>query len=120
ILFIDDLVNAFQLAEQHAAPLAGRAFNIGGGPANTISLLDLLDRIEALHGERPETEFEDWRTGDQRYYVSDVSRFAAATGWSPRVNARQGVSNLYNWLLDFRGLAETSAGVPVMVEAHAS
>ncbi len=92
---------------------------MGGGTGNTISLLELVDMIGALHGRRPDVFYEDWRTGDQRYYVSDVSRFAAATGWSPRVNARQGVGKLYNWLLDFRGLAEPSVAAPVMVEAHA-
>ncbi|PYQ64038.1 MAG: hypothetical protein DMF53_08595, partial [Acidobacteria bacterium] len=71
-------------------------------------------------GRRPEVFYEDWRTGDQRYYVSDFSKFAAAVGWTPRVNVKQGVSNLYNWLLEFRGLAEGSLEAPVMVEAHAS
>jgi CDP-paratose 2-epimerase len=120
ILYVEDLVDAFLLAEKNVGTLAGQAFNMGGGPANTISLLELVDLIGALHGRRPEVFFEDWRTGDQRYYVSDVSKFAAATGWSPRVNARQGVRNLYNWLLEFRGLAEVPAGASAMVGAQAS
>jgi CDP-paratose 2-epimerase len=93
---------------------------MGGGPGNTVSLLELVDLIGSLHGRRPEVFFEDWRTGDQRYYVSDFSRFAAATGWSPRVNAKQGVSKLYNWLLDFRGLATAPVTAPAMAEAHVS
>jgi CDP-paratose 2-epimerase len=100
ILFIDDLVDAFLLAEQHGARLSGRAFNMGGGPANAISLLDLLDRIEALHGDRPETEFEDWRTGDQRYYVSDTRAFEQATGWQRHVGADEGIAKLYRWLAE--------------------
>jgi CDP-paratose 2-epimerase len=98
ILFVDDLVDAFLAAERHAARLAGRAFNIGGGPANAISLLDLLDRIEALHGDRPELEFDEWRTGDQRYYVSDTRAFEKATGWRRRVTAAEGIARLYGWL----------------------
>ncbi len=98
VLFVDDLVDAFLLAEQHGARLAGRAFNIGGGPANAISLLDLLDRIGSLHGERPELEFDEWRTGDQRYYVSDTHAFEQATGWQRRVTAHDGIARLYNWL----------------------
>ena len=46
--------------------VGGRAFNIGGGPANTISLLELLDRIASLTGARPETRFGAWRAGDAR------------------------------------------------------
>jgi CDP-paratose 2-epimerase len=105
ILFVDDLVNAFLLAEQHGARLAGRAFNIGGGPGNAISLLDLLDRIEALHGERCEIEFDEWRTGDQRYYVSDTRAFEKATGWKRRVDSEEGIARLYSWLAGRRHAA---------------
>jgi CDP-paratose 2-epimerase len=120
VLYVEDLVEAFLLAEKNIGSLAGQAFNMGGGPSNTISLLELVDLIGSLHGRRPAVSFEDWRTGDQRYYVSDVSKFAAATGWSPRVNARQGVGKLYNWLLEFRGLAEAPSEASVMVGAQAS
>jgi CDP-paratose 2-epimerase len=98
ILFVDDLVDAFVLAQQHGARLSGRVFNMGGGPGNAISLLDLLDRIEALHGRRPQLAFERWRTGDQRYYVSDTRAFQHETGWRARVSARDGMERLYRWL----------------------
>jgi CDP-paratose 2-epimerase len=71
---------------------------MGGGPANAISLLDLLDHIEALHGRRPEVEFGKWRTGDQRYYVSDTRAFENATGWRQRIGAEEGIARLYGWL----------------------
>lgn len=102
ILYIDDLVDAFLLADQHIDRLSGQVFNIGGGPANVISLLDLLARIESLDGMRPERQHEGWRTGDQRYYVSDTRRFQAATGWRPQVDAAQGVASLYRWLREMR------------------
>ena len=98
ILFVDDLVDALLLAQRHGARLSGRAFNMGGGPANAISLLDLLDRIEELHGARPRTTLDDWRTGDQRYYVSDTRAFEQATGWRGRVGAADGIGLLYDWL----------------------
>jgi CDP-paratose 2-epimerase len=98
ILFIDDLVDAFLLAEQNAPRLGGRAFNMGGGPASTISLMDLVDRIELLHGRRPALGFDGWRTGDQRYYVSDTRAFEQATGWKRKVDALDGIGRLYDWL----------------------
>ncbi|HEU4629210.1 MAG TPA: NAD-dependent epimerase/dehydratase family protein [Gemmatimonadaceae bacterium] len=104
ILFVEDLVAALRLAARDAEQLAGRAFNIGGGPRNAISLLELLDLIELMHGRRPRVSFAPWRTGDQRYYVSDTTRFAAATGWAPTVRAADGVERLYRWLLAARGL----------------
>jgi CDP-paratose 2-epimerase len=100
VLYVEDLVRAFLLAWENIDEVRGRAFNMGGGPANTVSLLELIDLIGALHGKRPRVLFEDWRTGDQRYYVSDTRRFEAATGWRPRVNVREGLGRLYNWLAD--------------------
>jgi CDP-paratose 2-epimerase len=98
-LFVEDLVDAFLLAQRHMDTISGRAFNIGGGPANTVSLLELLDVIEDLHGDRPEIAYHDWRVGDQRYYVSDTTQFKVATGWSPKVDVATGVRRLYEWLL---------------------
>ncbi|HSK79024.1 MAG TPA: NAD-dependent epimerase/dehydratase family protein [Thermoanaerobaculia bacterium] len=106
ILYVEDLVRAFLLAEENVERLAGQAFNMGGGAANTVSLLELIDLIGSLHGQRPKVFFENWRTGDQRYYVSNTRKLEEATGWRPRVNVREGVGNLYNWLLEFRGMAE--------------
>ena len=104
LLFVEDLVDAFLLAQANIHTLAGQAFNIGGGLGNTISLLELLDMIAALHGEKPKTRLEEWRPGDQRYYVSNTRKFKAATGWAPKINVHQGVERLYKWLLESRGL----------------
>ena len=109
ILFIDDLVDAFLLAHANIHTLSGEAFNIGGGLGNTLSLLELLDIIAAIHGTRPKARMEEWRCADQRYYVSDTRKFKAATGWSPKVNARQGVERLYRWLSEQNETGAASA-----------
>ena len=99
ILFIDDLVNAFLLAQRNMKKLAGNAFNIGGGPRNSISLLELLDLLAGLHGGDLSIAFEDWRAADQRYYVTDTTKFSELTGWEPRVGLNEGVKRLYEWIL---------------------
>jgi CDP-paratose 2-epimerase len=109
VLFADDLVDAFLLAQANIHTLSGQAFNIGGGLGNTISLIELVDLIAAVHGSRPQIELTDWRPGDQRYYVSDTRKFKAATGWAPKVNVREGVERLYAWLRESRGLAHAPA-----------
>lgn len=101
ILYIADLINAMKIAQEQMSTLSGKAFNIGGGVSNTISLLELIRMIEQLHGETVDVDFGDWRTGDQRYYVSDISRFAEQAGWSPKVSVYQGIENLYQWLTEF-------------------
>jgi len=98
ILFVEDLVDAFLLAQERMSTESGHAFNIGGGPRNTVSLLELLDLIEELLGHKPEVSFEGWRTGDQRYYVSDTGRFERATGWKQRVPVHEGLERLTRWL----------------------
>lgn len=108
ILFVEDLVDAMLFAHANIEAVSGRAFNIGGGPGNTISLLELIALIGDLQGERPPLRFEPWRAADQRFYVSDPRRFTAATGWKPRVNVREGVRRLHRWLIEHR-VAEAEA-----------
>jgi CDP-paratose 2-epimerase len=116
VLFVDDLVDAFLLAQSRMDRLSGQAFNIGGGPASTTSLVELLERIEALHGERPDVEFDGWRAADQRYYVSDTRKFRAATGWRARVDLSTGLRVLYEWLME----SQSAPAVPLATGTVAS
>ncbi|MCU1246500.1 MAG: NAD-dependent epimerase/dehydratase [Acidobacteria bacterium] len=99
ILFVEDLVDAFLLASGNIERLAGQAFNIGGGPERTVSLRELMQLIASLDGRMPRVLWNDWRTGDQRYYVSDTRRFEGLTGWHPRVSPREGIRLLREWLV---------------------
>ncbi len=100
ILLVEDLVDASLLAHQNMRRLSGQAFNIGGGPANTISPLELLKFIEEIQGKCPEIRFADWRFDDQKYYVSDIRKFRKATGWIPKTTSRDGIRQLYQWLIE--------------------
>jgi CDP-paratose 2-epimerase len=101
VLFVEDLVNALLLAQENINSFAGEAFNIGGGAANTTSLLELLKLIGELTGRAPEVRFEEWRNADQQYYVSDTRKFQKVAGWSPKIGVREGVTRLYQWLQEF-------------------
>jgi CDP-paratose 2-epimerase len=98
ILFVEDLVQAYVLAMENIEAISGQAFNMGGGVANTVSLLELCDMISAIAGRKPDVRFDDWRPSDQKYYVSDFSKFSAITGWTPQVGTLEGVERLYHWL----------------------
>jgi CDP-paratose 2-epimerase len=102
ILSVEDLVDAFLLAQEHMASETGQAFNIGGGPGNTVSLLELLELIGELLGHKPAVGLDAWRTGDQRYYVSDTGKFQRATGWKPQITVQDGLERLLRWLVDSR------------------
>jgi CDP-paratose 2-epimerase len=107
VLYVDDLVNAFLLARAEMPRIAGQAFNIGGGPEQAISLFELIEIISRLNGHPPQYEFQDWRPGDQRYYVSDTRKFRNATGWSPNVHPHAGTKKLYGWLRDSGSLGQS-------------
>jgi CDP-paratose 2-epimerase len=98
VLEISDLVAALRLARDRAPELAGRAFNLGGGPERTLSLLQLVEHLGVTSGRAPEVSFAPWRTGDQRWYVTDTRAFQAATGWAPQVSLEQGLASLARWL----------------------
>jgi CDP-paratose 2-epimerase len=103
ILYVDDLVDALLLCESRIEAVRGRAFNIGGGEANAISLVELLERISKLHGHSPPIVQCPWRVGDQRWFVSDTRAFQSATGWHRHVGVGQGLAQLYAWLREQRG-----------------
>jgi CDP-paratose 2-epimerase len=115
VLFADDLVEAFLLARARMSALAGEAFNVGGGPGSTTSLLELLELIRVLEGARPRVAFAPWRAADQRWYVSDASRLRAATGWSPKVSVVEGVRRLHAWL---RSSEQGAVARALAAEAH--
>jgi CDP-paratose 2-epimerase len=118
LLYVDDLVDAFLLAMRNAERLAGHAFNIGGGPHNTLSLRELLARLQERDASGPlRVQYGRARRGDQRYYVSNTAAFAAATGWRPRTTVAQGLELLGSWL-DASAAASASASPPPMAVAR--
>jgi CDP-paratose 2-epimerase len=104
IMDVSDALEAYVAAWRRIDTVQGRAFNLGGGPANAVSLRQLLRYIEALLGRPVELTFSDWRAGDQRYYVSDTKRAARELGLRQPVPWRTGVAALAHWLADERGL----------------
>jgi CDP-paratose 2-epimerase len=109
ILFVEDLVDAMLTCHGRIDALKGQAFNIGGGPQHTVSLLEFIELVTEVTGARPAVGFDSWRPADQRYYVSDLRRFAAATGWAPQVAPREGVERLCQWLMESHGGAAVEA-----------
>jgi CDP-paratose 2-epimerase len=102
ILFVDDAVAAYRAVLDNIDRVSGQAFNLGGGPGNAVSLLDVLQAIETLTGQRLETAFGDWRAGDQLYFVADTRKLETNVGWRARMGWKDGLRALGNWLVDNR------------------
>jgi len=108
VLFVADAVASYIAAWRQIGRISGRAFNLGGGPDNAVSLLELIRHIESVLGEPVALRFEDWRAGDQRYYVSDPSAVRAALSLPPPTPWREGIAALVRWLRE-----EDAASWPV-------
>lgn len=103
VLYVDDLVDAFDAAQDRMATVAGKVYNVGGGSDNTLSLRELIEYLESRLGNALKVETSDWRAGDQRVYVSDIRRMANDLEWKPRVCRKDGVAQLYEWVAEHLG-----------------
>ena len=98
VLFIDDLVRLYELAYNRIDTVAGEVFNIGGGPANTLSLHELIAILEGICGRKIPLSYGNWRSGDQRVFVADISLAKQKLGWKPLVAPFMGVKKLHAWV----------------------
>lgn len=92
-LYIDDLVALYDKAIKHQDKFNGQAFNIGGGPENTLSLNQLVEKAKITTS----IKFADWRKADQKYYVSDITKIGKL-GWKPKVSVDRGLKKLKKYV----------------------
>ncbi len=98
VLYVEDLVKAFDVAYRKRGKSAGRIYNMGGGPSNTVSLLELLDWIGDRRGKKVSVKKKGWRPGDQRVYISSVDKIRRELGWKPETRAKAGFEKLWTFL----------------------
>jgi len=97
-LHVSDAAAAWIAVLENIGSVRGRVFNLGGGPENAISLLELIDQIALMRGVAPALSFDQWRPGDQPWYVSRFDALTSAVGWMPQVPLREGLQSLLGWL----------------------
>jgi len=112
VLFVEDLVRALRGAVDKISVTAGKVYNIGGGPANTLSVWQEFGRLLAeLSGEAVTVSYRDWRPGDQPCYVSDIRNVGRDLGWKPEVDKRAGIRRLWEWVSSNKEVFRTGATV---------
>lgn len=101
VLFIEDLLDAYDAAVQNIDKAAGQIYNVGGGPKNTMAIwTEFGPLLEELLGREVPIKYGDWRPGDQPVYISNIEKAKRELGWEPKVGVKEGVTRLYNWVKD--------------------
>ena len=105
VLFVDDLLDAYDSALANLSKSAGQIYNVGGGPDNVISVwTEFAPILERLLGHPLKASWGEWRPGDQRIYVSDICKAEKELGWKPKINVEEGLKRLYDWVTANRDL----------------
>ncbi len=115
VLYIDDLVRLYELALQKIDKVKGEVFNVGGGPANTLSLNELVKLLEDTTKQKMKIAYDVWRLGDQKVYISDIEKAKRLLNWVPAVDPARGVEKLLDWVRNNR---EHIAAVNALQEEH--
>lgn len=99
ILYVADLVNAYELAFKNIHKTKGQIYNIGGGQSNTISVWDEFKPIlEDLFQKKITATYAKQRPGDQPIYISDITKARNEFGWKPTTDVKEGIKMLYEWV----------------------
>ncbi len=102
ILFVDDLISAFESGIRKANTLKGEVFNLGGGKDNILSLLELIAWLEEHLKTKVRYKFSRWRPGDQRVYISDIRKAQKELDWQILIPKEKGLRKLLSWLKENR------------------
>lgn len=101
VLYVDDLLNAYDAATRNIDKVAGQIFNVGGGPDKTITIwTEFGPLLQELLGRPINVRYSDWRPGDQPVYISDITKAKQELGWEPKVGVRESAERIYAWAKD--------------------
>lgn len=105
VLYIDDLLNAYDAAIAKIETVKGQVFNLGGGPKNTMSIwIEFGPLLEKMLGKKMVVSRGDWRPGDQKVFVADIRKAAEQLAWRPQISVEEGVGRLFAWVSENRKL----------------
>jgi CDP-paratose 2-epimerase len=104
LLFVDDLRALYEACIANAERVRGQAYNVGGGPANQLSLIELLTELERRIGRPLAPARAQTRPGDQPVFVADIRKAERDLGWSPKVSVERGTGLLFDWVSSNRSL----------------
>jgi len=106
ILFVEDLCRLYELAIENIDKISGNAYNTGGGPSNTLSLVELIDILNNKYKYKLDPPKEGSRAGDQPVFVADIRKAVADLGWKPEIGVEEGIEKMHKWLVENKGVLD--------------
>ena len=97
VLLVHDLIDAMDAVRTHLPRSAGEIYNLGGGPARAVSVIEMLNGIEKATGVSPSLQYSEVRPGDQPLYIADTAKLAAHTGWHPRRSLQDTLQDIHDF-----------------------
>ncbi len=105
MLNVQDLLDAYDAAVAHIDRTAGQVYNMGGGLSRTTSVwTEFGPRLEKLLGHPIPVSYGDWRPGDQKVCVYDVSRAERELDWKQKYDLDRGIQELCRWVVENKTL----------------
>lgn len=104
ILYIEDLIGAYLKAVERIDRVAGEVYNLGGGNANALSLLEYIKMLEEIRGGKIKVKYAEWRPGDQKVFISNNTKAGQELGWKPKTPYKQGIVSLLSWVKESKDL----------------
>jgi CDP-paratose 2-epimerase len=98
VLFVDDLCRLYELALDNMSKVNGNAYNIGGGPANTLSVKEILGTFKKRYPDFKTPALAEMRPGDQPVFVADIRKAKKHFGWAPKIGVDEGIELMTEWL----------------------
>lgn len=98
VLHAEDMISLYYSSLANKEKVSGKAFNVGGGIDNSLSLLELFSLLESITGCKLNYEKLPVRSSDQRVFVADSTKLESITGWKPKVSCLKGINSMISWL----------------------
>jgi CDP-paratose 2-epimerase len=99
ILFFDDVWSLVQIQMSQMSQFRGEVFNLGGGAANSLSLLEATSLIEKRLGRSIPIPYEETtRRADIALYYTDNRKAERTLGWKPAVILEKGFDRIFDWI----------------------
>ncbi len=100
VLHVEDMKRIYFAVIEHIHQVKGKAFNIGGGMENSLSLLELFDFLESELNIKLTYKKLPWRKSDQKLFVANIDKAKQHMGWKVNINKNSGIKMMLDWLVN--------------------